>query len=94
MNHAQEPLGTVWLWLGSPDVGTEHLLMVLTEDPEHGPTYRPLMAVTKPHAFQFTDLAQGAATALGVRAVLREYRVTRIGDTAEPDALAVVEPTP
>jgi hypothetical protein len=72
------PIETVYLWLGQPDVGTEHMLMVHVQDPTAGPIYRPLMGLSEPDARALTDLAQQAATALGVTAVLREYRVTRV----------------
>lgn len=74
------PLTTIYLWLGQPDDETpEHLLMMLTDgaSPDDEQVYRPLMAVNRVDADQLEQIAQQAATALGVSAVLREYEVTR-----------------
>jgi hypothetical protein len=85
----QTPIDRVYLWLGQPDIGHEHLLMVHVNDPEAGPTFRPLMAVDHETATSttFSELAQGAADALGVRAVLREFAVIDVADV-----LATVDP--
>lgn len=88
----QTPITSVWLWLGQPEVGAEHLLMVQVQEPDVGVVFRPLMAVTEASALheQTRDLATQAAAQLGVRAVLREYRVEFIGD--QPAILDEVTP--
>ncbi len=70
-----QPLETLFLWVGQPADEPEHLLMMLTDDPDEpgSVVYRPLMAVSREHADQLADYAQQAADGLQVPAVLREY---------------------
>lgn len=95
------PIETVWLWLGQPDHGNEHLLMVQVQEPGVGVVFRPLMAVNRESALheQTRELAGQAATELGVRAVLRQYEVTRVGTetlvtnaAADPVVVEQIEP--
>ena len=76
----------VFLWFGQPDIGREELLMVMTNDPTHGVVSRPLMSLDAETAASQQNIAQAAANALKVKAVLREYRFESIVDRLTPEA--------
>lgn len=72
------PLDELFLWLGQPADGPEHLVMTMTDGGAVGETsdsivYRPIMALSREHAEELRPLAQQAADGMGVTVVLREY---------------------
>lgn len=74
----------VYVWFARPDVGRDSVLMVIVNDPTHGPTYRPLIAVDQATADAQAPLAQAAANDLGVTAELVEFRLHQLHDRLEP----------
>lgn len=67
------PLDELFLWLGQPADGPEHLVMTLTNGTDGVPVHRPIMALSREHAEELRPLAQQAADGMGVTVVLREY---------------------
>lgn len=86
------PVETLYLWMGSPTDAPEHLLMVLSNNPEHGRSWTPLLATTREAADAFAAVASQAADSLGVPAVLRAYQLDR-GPGDVPVALDILRPT-
>lgn len=70
------PAGEVlrmWLWFGQPPGGHESLLMVHVNDPDHGPTFRGLIALSPEDAEQQRPMAEEAGLAIGVSVVCRQF---------------------
>jgi hypothetical protein len=74
----------VFAWFAVPDVGPAQMLMAVVRDPEHGITNRPMMYLSREQAeSNGRDLAEAAATDLGVTAELREFSVVTVLDRIE-----------
>jgi hypothetical protein len=68
------------VWMGVGPSGQECPLMVLCEDPHHGVAFRPLFSLSAEASAQHRAAAVEAAGALGVEAVLREFRAWSVLD--------------
>lgn len=64
----------VWLWMGRPEVGFDHLLFAIVEA-EGQLAYRPMLATDQAGADSWAPLAEQAAKDLGVEAVLGRYEL-------------------